>query len=79
VGGIKEKVLAAKRAGMKEVILPERNRGDLEDLTEEARASLKFSFVTEIPQALALALKEKPGAKGSPKGRRKGAVKRKTR
>ena len=79
VGGIKEKVLAAKRAGMKEVILPERNRGDLEDLTEEARASLKFRFVTEIPQALALALKEKPGAKGSPKGPRKGAVKRKTR
>ncbi len=40
VGGIKEKVLAAKRAGMAEVILPERNRGDLEDLTEEARKSL---------------------------------------
>jgi len=79
VGGIKEKVLAAKRAGMTEVILPERNRGDLEDLTEEARASLKFRFVTEIPQALALALKEKQGAKGPPKARRKGAVKRKTR
>ena len=63
VGGIKEKVLAAKRAGMAEVILPERNRGDLEDLTEEARKSLRFHFVTEIPQALGIALKAKSRAK----------------
>ncbi len=79
VGGIKEKVLAAKRAGMKEVILPERNRGDLEDLTEEARASLRFHFVTEIPQALALALKGKQGATAKPKSRRKAAVGRRKR
>lgn len=57
VGGIKEKVLAAKRAGMKEVILPERNRGDLDDLTQEARSALAFHFVTEIPQALKLAIR----------------------
>ena len=65
VGGIKEKVLAAKRAGMKEVILPERNRGDLEDLTQEARAALTFHFVTEIPQALKLAIRppRRPAAK----------------
>lgn len=56
VGGIKEKVLAAKRAGMKEIILPDRNRGDLEDLTPEARSALNFHFVTEIPQALKLAI-----------------------
>jgi ATP-dependent Lon protease len=63
VGGIKEKVLAAKRAGMSEVILPERNKGDLEDLTEEARNSLVFHFVTEIPQALEIAIrKADPGA-----------------
>ncbi len=76
VGGVKEKVLAAKRAGMTEVILPDRNRGDLEDLTEAARKSLKFHFVTEIPQALEIALKAKPqprpkrartNAKGGPK------------
>ncbi len=60
VGGVKEKVLAAKRAGMTEVILPGRNRGDLEDLTEAARKSLKFHFVTEIPQALEIALKATP-------------------
>jgi ATP-dependent Lon protease len=58
VGGIKEKVLAAKRAGMSEVILPERNKGDLEDLTEEARKSLVFHFVTEIPQALDIAIRK---------------------
>ncbi len=69
VGGIKEKVLAAKRAGMAEVILPERNRGDLEDLTEEARKSLRFHFVTEIPQALGIALKAKPRSKSAPRKR----------
>jgi len=65
VGGVKEKVLAAKRAGMKVVILPERNRGDLDDLTEEARSALTFHFVTEIPQALELAIRppERAGAK----------------
>ena len=63
---------------MKEVILPERNRGDLEDLTEEARASLTFHFVTEIPQALAMALKRESKApkrtakKASRAPRRKG-------
>ena len=59
VGGIKEKVLAAKRAGLSAVILPERNENDLEDLTEEARKDMVFHFVKEIPQALDLALKPK--------------------
>jgi ATP-dependent Lon protease len=64
VGGVKEKVLAAKRAGMKVVILPERNRGDLDDLTEEARSALTFHFVTEIPQALALSIRPPGRAAG---------------
>ncbi len=68
VGGVKEKVLAAKRAGMKVVILPERNRGDLDDLTEEARSALTFHFVTEIPQALALAIRP-PARAGAKKAR----------
>jgi ATP-dependent Lon protease len=68
VGGVKEKVLAAKRAGMKVVILPERNRGDLDDLTEEARSALTFHFVTEIPQALALAIRS-PARAGAKKAR----------
>ncbi len=62
VGGIKEKVLAAKRAGLSEVILPERNQGDLEELTSEAKAGMTFHLVKEIPEALSLALKEAPKA-----------------
>ncbi len=53
VGGIKEKVLAAKRAGLKGVLLPERNAKDLEDVPEEARQGLDFMFIhsaDEIPE-----------------------------
>ena len=57
VGGIKEKTLAARRAGIREVILPERNRKDVdEDVPEQVKASLAFHFVSEIGQALELAL-----------------------
>ncbi len=55
VGGIKEKALAAKRAGLKGVILPERNAKDLEDVPEEIRQGLDFKFirsVDEIPELL---------------------------
>jgi ATP-dependent Lon protease len=77
VGGVKEKVLAAKRAGMKGVILPERNRGDLDDLTEDARSALTFHFVTEIPQALALAIR--PDARAGVKRARAAAPSGKSR
>ncbi|MFB3144962.1 MAG: endopeptidase La [Candidatus Methylomirabilales bacterium] len=53
VGGIKEKALAAKRAGLKAVVLPERNAKDLEDIPEEVRQGLEFRFikgVDEVPQ-----------------------------
>jgi ATP-dependent Lon protease len=62
VGGIKEKVLAAKRAGLTEVILPERNRGDLEELTADAKAGMTFHLVKEIPEVLSRALKSAPEA-----------------
>jgi len=62
VGGIKEKVLAAKRAGLTEVILPERNRGDLEELTADAKAGMTFHLVKEIPEVLSRALKPAPEA-----------------
>lgn len=52
VGGIKEKVLAAKRAGIKEVVLPEKNQNDLDDLTDEAKKDMKFVFVKDIPDVL---------------------------
>ncbi len=56
VGGIKEKVLAAHRAGLKTIILPKRNEPDLEDLPLEVRDSLKFILVERVEQALAAAL-----------------------
>jgi ATP-dependent Lon protease len=56
VGGIKEKVLAAKRAGIETVILPQRNRNDLEDVPEEIRRSLRLIFVETIDEVLEHAL-----------------------
>ena len=52
VGGIKEKVLAARRAGIKTVILPRRNESDLEDIAPEARAEMKAIFVDTVDQVL---------------------------
>ena len=57
VGGIKEKVLAARRHGIKEVILPRQNEKNIkEDLTEELRQELKIHYVGEIEEVVALAL-----------------------
>jgi ATP-dependent Lon protease len=56
VGGIKEKVLAAHRAGIDTVILPQRNRKDLEDVPEEIRSSMRFVFIETMDEALAHAL-----------------------
>ncbi len=56
VGGIKEKVLGALRAGIKTIILPERNRKDLEDVPDEAIEQLQFHFVKEMSEVLKLAL-----------------------
>jgi ATP-dependent Lon protease len=58
VGGIKEKVLAAHRAGLKIVILPKRNEKDLEDVPEEVRAELEFVLVDRIDQVFEAALCE---------------------
>jgi ATP-dependent Lon protease len=56
VGGIKEKVLAAHRAGIKIVFLPERNRKDTIDIPEEVRNQLDLRYMTKIDDALAVAL-----------------------
>jgi ATP-dependent Lon protease len=57
VGGIKEKVLAARRHGIKELILPRQNEKNVkEDLTEDLRRELTIHYVTEIAQAVAIAL-----------------------
>ncbi|MFB3851137.1 MAG: endopeptidase La [Acidobacteriota bacterium] len=56
VGGVKEKVLAAKRAQIPNIILPDKNKGDLEDLTEDVKKDLSFHFVKEINEVLKLAI-----------------------
>ena len=56
VGGIKEKVLAATRSGVKTILLPEQNRKDLVDIPAEIRKKVRFVFVKTIPEALKAAL-----------------------
>jgi len=59
VGGIKEKVLAAARFGIKQVILPEPNRADWSEVPEEVRNRLQAHFIRHISELLPLALREK--------------------
>jgi ATP-dependent Lon protease len=56
IGGLKEKVLAAHRAGVRTIVAPERNRDDLEDIPDNVRGDLQFIFVTEAAEALAAVL-----------------------
>jgi ATP-dependent Lon protease len=56
IGGLKQKVLAAHRAGLTEVILPKRNEGDLEDVPESVRQQVTFHPVETVDQVLAVAL-----------------------
>jgi ATP-dependent Lon protease len=56
VGGIKEKVLAAHRAGIKRVVLPDRNRKDMVDIPESVRKDMELVFVKRIQEALELTL-----------------------
>jgi ATP-dependent Lon protease len=56
IGGLKEKSLAAQRAGIKKVIVPSRNEGDVSEIPEHELGSLEFVYVDEVSQALAAAL-----------------------
>ena len=56
IGGVKEKVLAALRAGITTVMLPARNRRDLEDIPADAREQLKFVWLETVDDALRVAL-----------------------
>jgi ATP-dependent Lon protease len=60
IGGVKEKVLAAKRAGIDKVILPEKNRKDLEEIPEHVRETMAFFFVSEMDDVTKMALSRKP-------------------
>jgi len=56
IGGVKQKVLAAHAAGLTEVVLPERNRADLDEVPEDVRNRMRFHFAEKIEQVLAVAL-----------------------
>ncbi|MEA2134605.1 MAG: ATP-dependent Lon protease, partial [Solirubrobacteraceae bacterium] len=60
IGGLKQKVLAAHAAGLNEVILPERNRGDLDDVPEDVREQMTFHPVMTIDEVLERALEPAP-------------------
>src|SRR5215468_10660383 len=64
VGGIKEKVVAAARAGIRRVMLPARNRKDYEDIPEDVRKDLEFVWLERVEEAVAAALD--PAGKGEP-------------
>ena len=56
IGGVKEKVLAAHRAGIKRIILPSRNEADIDDIPEDVRNDLQIVFVSGIGEVLDAAL-----------------------
>ncbi len=60
VGGIKEKILAAKRAGINRIILSEKNRKDIEDIKDEYIKGIQFLYVKTNDEVLELALEKKP-------------------
>lgn len=61
IGGVKEKVLGAHRAGIEQIILPKQNEADLEDIPEEVRAALRFHCVEALDEVFAHALLPAPG------------------
>jgi ATP-dependent Lon protease len=65
IGGVKQKVLAAHAAGLTDVILPERNRGDLDDVPEEVREAMKFHFAMTVDEVLGASLEAVPLAQAA--------------
>jgi ATP-dependent Lon protease len=63
IGGVKQKVLAAHAAGLSDVVLPERNRGDLDDVPQEVREAMRFHFAMTVDEVLAVALEPAPVAR----------------
>jgi ATP-dependent Lon protease len=62
IGGVKEKTLAALRAGIRTVMLPKRNEKDLEDVPAEARQKLEFVFLERVEEAVRSAIGELPSS-----------------
>ncbi len=66
VGGIKEKLLAAHRAGIREVLIPEKNKQDLDDVPNDVRAELKIHLISRVDQVLPLVLEPKVSGSREP-------------
>ncbi len=66
VGGIKEKILAARRAGIRRVILPKANQKDLKEVPEQVRSDMSFIFVDTIEEVLPAAFQEKQSKEAHP-------------
>ncbi|MFM8527680.1 MAG: endopeptidase La [bacterium] len=78
IGGLKEKSLAAQRAGIKTVIVPDRNKGDVEEIPTRERKGLKFVYVDEVGDALDAALESlTPSRNGSARSGKSRAAKAK--
>jgi ATP-dependent Lon protease len=68
IGGVKERVLAAARAGTTTVLLPARNRKDLEDVPDSARKQVKFVWLERVDDAIAAVLQDTKGHDGQAPG-----------
>jgi ATP-dependent Lon protease len=73
IGGVKEKLLGAVRAGIKEIIIPHDNEADLEDLQEEVRKELTIHLVSELDEVVAVALRPEGGPVKRSRGRSRSA------
>ena len=78
IGGVKEKVIAAHRNGLRTVILPKRNEQDLDDVADEIKQSMKFIFVETVDEVLDSALEANRKSR-TPKTTKKSTVSRKTK
>ena len=68
IGGVKEKVLGAHRAGIKHIVLPKDNEGDLEDIPEDVRKVLSFHAVATLDEVFEIALLPTPEKHDEPSG-----------
>lgn len=67
IGGVKEKVIAGHRAGLKTIILPKDNKKDIEDVPEEVKKQIKFVYATKVDEVLEIAMKTWPVKKETKK------------
>jgi ATP-dependent Lon protease len=71
IGGVKEKVMASKRAGIKKILLPEKNKANLEEISDRVKKGMQFVFIDTIDDAIAAALESKKPTKTKTKGKNK--------